>query len=247
MATQTKLVIEGDLVTKITVESGKDYDGNPWEKQIRGKTVNVNAWLEKVMADRGEQWFAPALSDGRIVARKTKGSREVVVVEFPPAVRRVIEKIDQSDERARQVAFPWTYLVVRFYNGLVDTMYVFYRNQAAEGLDAEVCLPNLPNVYGEKYRGDRKDYCICTGTISGMDASWDVSRKLNWLVQKFWDSQFNRDLIGEHWEPSSNLEGHPKSFADWEKRSKEDPAFILRINWRPLGQTIQQLLDKGVA
>lgn len=242
MATQTKLVIEGDLVTKITVESGKDYDGNLWEKQSRGKTVNVNAWLEKVMADRGEQWFTPALSDGRILARKTKGSREVVIVEFSPAVRRVIEKIDQSDERARQVAFPWVNLVIRFYNGSVDTMYVFYRNTQVDSLGADLCLPNLPNVYGSD-----KGYRICTGTISGLQTDWSLERKLSWLVRNFWDSQFNTDLTDKHWKPCKGISGHPQSFAQWEEMSRSNPNFILSIDWRKTDKTVQSVLDEGVA
>jgi hypothetical protein len=237
-------VIEGDLVIKVTIEFGKDYDGNLWEKQSRGKSVKVEAWLEKVMADRGEQMFAPALSDGRILARKTKGSREVVVIEFAPTIRRIIwsEDKSESDERAYSVAFPWTYLVVRFYNGSVDKMYVFYRNDPAQSMSADFCLPNLPNLYGQ---GD--DYKICTGTISGLQTDWSLEKKLDWLSRKFWDSQFNKDLRGEHWDPSRKLTGHPQSFSEWEEKSRSDPGFILKIPWRPLGKTLQQVLDEGVA
>lgn len=248
MTTRTQLVIEGDLVTEITIESGEDYDGNLWEKQIRGKTVRVEAWLEKVMAQRGEQFFVSTLADGRIVARKTQGVRECVVVEFSPMIRKFIwsEHKRESENHLYRVAFPWVYLVFRFNNGAMDRMYVFYRNSQAEGFDSEMYLTNLPNVFGEWYSGSRTDYKICTGEIPDL-SKMSFVQKLNWLIQKFWDSQFNGDLKKEHWNPSVNLDGHPKSFQEWEDMSRSNPNFILTIPWRKLGKTIQQLLNEGVA
>jgi hypothetical protein len=242
MPTTTKFVIEGDLVTKITVENGKDYDGSTYERTKTFGTVELKPWIEQLVAARGEQFFVPQLSEGQIIARKTKGAREVVIVEYAPAIRRVIEVVDDRySERARMIAFPYVYLVIRFRNGMVDTMYVFYRNSRAESLDAELYLPNLPNVYD---RG--QGYKICTGTISGLDASWSLARKIEWLARKFWDSQFNHDLIAYHWHPSIGLGGHPQSFAEWEEKSRTDPQFILKIDWRKLDKTVQQILDEGV-
>jgi hypothetical protein len=240
MATSKKLVIEGELVTSVTVEVGENSEST-YRRETTGKTIRVDSWLAEILAQRGEQVFAPALSEGRILARKTKGARECVVVEFSPAVRRVIEKVDQSDEHARQVAMPWIYLVVRFYNGSVDTMFVFYRNDRVDSLSAEFCLSNLPNVYGSD-----KGYKICTGTVSGLKADWSLESKIDWLVRNFWDSLFNKDLLDHHWNPSRKLAGHPQTFAEWEEKSRSDPGFILKIQWRPLGKTIQQVLDEGV-
>lgn len=239
MTTRTQLVIEGDLVTKVTIEEGYDTYFGSWRRESIGRTVRVDEWLGAVLAARGEEFFVPQLSNGRIVARKTKGVREVVVIEFQPAVRRIIWSEDKRTERAYQVAFPFVYMVVLVHNGAVEAMYVYYRNEGAESLGAELLLPNLPNVSGE---------CnICTGTISGVQSDWSFAKKLDWLVRKFWDSQFNRDLDNYQWDPSRKLDGHPRTFAEWEEKTRSDPSFILKIQWRSSGKTIQQVLDEGVA
>lgn len=242
MATRTQLVIEGNLVTKKIIESGTSFNGSSWEKISTEKSIEINSWLEEVIRQGGEQAFTPQLAQGHLLARKSKGMREVAIIEFQPAVRRIIEIIDDHyNEHARLVSFPWVYLIVRFYNGTVDTMYVFYRNERAESVNADVYLPNLPNVHDFSL-----DFKVCTGNISGLRSEWSLSKKIDWLVCQFFDSVFNKDLLYNHWEPCLRLEGHPQSFADWEQRSKEDPKFILRINWRSLGKTLQQLLDEGV-
>ena len=240
MATRTQLVIEGNLVTKKSIESGTDYNGSSWEKVSTVKSIEINSWLEEVMRLRGGQTFTPQLTQGHLLAFKSEGVREVAVIEFRPAVRRIIEIIDDPyNEHARLVSFPWVYLVIRFYNGAVSNMYVFYRNTQVENINAEMHLPNLPNVYD--------DCSICTGEISGLRSGWDLSNKLDWLVNQFFDSVFNTDLLSNHWKPCCLLNDHPQTFADWEAKSKTDPKFILRINWRPLGKTLQQILDEGVA
>lgn len=242
MAKRTKIVIEGTLVSKITVEDGENHDGSKWRRETTHGAVKLEEFVGQLVAARGEQTFAPQLQDGHLLARKSEGTKECVMIEFAPRVRRIIETVDQYEERARQLAFPFVYLVVCFRSGAVDRMYVFYRNSRAEDVGAELCLPNLPNVYGD-YRGHK----ICTGSMSGMDTTWPLARKLDWLVRNFWDSQFNTDLVEYHWRPSRQLAGHPHSFAEWEQMSQENPGFILGISWRPLGKNIQQVLDEGVA
>lgn len=239
MSTKTRLVIEGTLITKIEVKEGTNYDGSVWHSETTHGAVNVEGWLEQVLAARGAQTFIPPLTEGRIIAQKTKGDREVVIVELPPSVRRVIEKVDQHAERMRFISFPWIYLVVYFSRRMVDLLYLFYRNTCADRLDAEMCRPNLPNVYSTGQ--------ICTGSVSGLEPTWSLAQKLDWLVQNFWDSQFNVDLIDQCWRPAKRLSGHPQSFAEWEERSQTTPEFILGINWCPLGTTIQQVLDEGVS
>lgn len=241
MATRTQLIIEQNLVTKVTIEEGKNYDGSYRRETMHG-TVELNSLLDTLLDQRGKEVFMPRLAEGQVIALKSKGQRQVVIVELPPAVRRIIETIGQSEARARQCAFPWVYLVVYFCRGAVDRLFVFYRNQPAEGLEADLSLPNLPNIYGQG-----SGYKVCTGSMSGCETNWPIEKKLDWLIQTFWDSQFNTDLAGEHWVPSLRLAGHPQLFADWEAKSRQDPRFILGIQWRPANLTLQQVLDKGVA
>lgn len=243
--TRHQLVIEGSMVTKVTIEEGTEYNGTTWRRETIGGTVQLDSWIGAFLAARGEQTFTPSLTEGHILARKSAGERECVIVELPPAIRRVVEKVDDKyNPRARLLAFPWVYIVARLVRGAVDTMKVFYRNSAAGGVEAELCLPNLPNIYGS---GD--GYKLCTGKWGGCEQSWPIQRKADWLVQGFFDSPFNTDLLANHWTPSQRLAGHPTSFSQWEELSKTDPKFILGIPWRSADSplTVQAVLDEGVA
>lgn len=239
MTKKQQLVISGALVTKVTTEEGTGSDGSTWRRETQHGSVSLEDWLEQVLAARGTTTFNPQLSDGQIIARKTAGSKECVVVELKPAVRRIIERVsDRYNERARQLAFPYVYLVLNLTRGALEKMFVFYRNAPAEDLGAKLGCSNLPNVYGSG--------SVCTGSMSGMQPAWSLVTKVDWLVRGFWDSQFNRDLLDDNWRPSTRLAGHPQDFTEWEQMSQEDPRLILGITWRSAGKTIQQVLDEGV-
>jgi len=237
MPTRTQLVIEGNLITKTEVEEGES-GGRRFRRETEVATVKLPELLDALVEARGDEWFVPRLSNGQIIAHKTAGSREVAVIEFAPAVRRIIESVDQSDPRARQLAFPWVYLVASFAGGGLSYIKPFFRNEPAGEVSAELNWSNFPNVYS--------DGRLCTGSVSGCDTSWPLARRSDWLAQMFWDSQFNRDLLSEHWDPSRKLATHPQSFAEWEQMSASDPSFVLGIGWRPAGTTIRQELDQGV-
>jgi len=236
--TRTQLVIEGNLVTKVEIEEGKEWSGGTYRREVDRGTVELSALLESLVAARDSEWFVPRLENGQIIARKSVGSTEAVAVEFSPAIRRILERLDQSDSRARQLAFPWVYLVGSFSGGALSYVKVFFRNERAEGSEAELYWPNLPNVYG--------DGRLCTGTARGCDPTSSIARRCDWLARMFWDSQFNSDLADYHWRPSRNLANHPQSFANWEVKSATDPRFILEVPWRSVGLTLRQVLDAGV-
>lgn len=233
-----QIVIQEGLVTKVTKESGQDWSGQSWEKTSLGKSVEVETWLAEIIKQRGAQTFSPSLTDGHIVAQKSQGAKEVIVVELKPAIRRIVENVDDGSEHARLIAMPWVYLVYTFDNKNVDQVKIFFSNEKISGLDAELCKPNLPNVH---------DSCkVCRGSVPGPTSSWTLDKKLDFLVAQYFDSVFNSDLIKEHWKPSKYLADHPQSFAEWEAKSKDDPKFILKIDWRKSGKTLQQILDEGV-
>lgn len=236
MATRTQLVIEGDLVTQVTFETGASALG-PWSKKTTGRSVRIEDWLAAYMAAQDEMIFVPQMECGQMIARKSFGEKECVIVEMRPALHRLLETIS-GNPRARQLAFPWVYLAIRFVGGAVDYIRVFYRNEKAFDASAELFWPNLPNVY--------KDGKLCTGTISGCRPTDPMVKRLDWIVRSFWDSQFNNDLSEEHYTPSKGLTNHPQTFAEWEEMSATDPMFILGIQWRSSGLTIQQVLDRGV-
>lgn len=239
MPKRTKLVIEGDLVTKIVEESGTNHNGSSWAHQDVIGTIRLEELLEQLMASRGSDVFTPHLTEGHLLAQKSAGRKSVYLIEFRPGFHRIIESIDQRDNRLREVAFPWFYILVVFKGIFVDQIEVYYRNERALHLDEELFYTNLPNIFDDGH--------VCTGSMSGIRENWLLNQKLDWIVRSFWDSYFNKDLNDNFWNPARrNIAGHPQNFGEWEELSKIDPNFVLELEWRSTGKTIRELMEARV-
>lgn len=172
-STRQQLIIEGSVVTRVTIEEGTDSYGRTFRKETSEKPVELGGWLAAFVAARGEQSFTPALAEGRILARKAAGNKECVIVELPPAVRRILEKIDQYEVRARQVAMPWTYIIFRFVGGSIETIGLYYRNERADSLGAEMFRHNMP-IFTETIVSAPVSGVACSraGSWSGSSTGW---------------------------------------------------------------------------
>lgn len=241
MATRTQIVIEGELVTKITIDEGENWDKSCWMKETR-QTVRLSDWLEALRAQEGNLDFLPPLSCGHIVARQNKGNRSCVVVQLLPGIRSFYFS---PHSRLYRVAMPYVIVVVDFVGQAIDGassrnrcgIYMFYRNESVTDLDDELSHCNMPNVYG--------DGAFCWG---GETIPLDLSlgRKIEEVVKAIFASHFNNHEIGYQWDPAKGILNHPQSFEEWERRSVEDPAFVLKLAWRPSGLTVRQALERGV-
>jgi len=210
---------------------------------IRRSRTKLADWEAQLCAQQGAMEFLPPVSCGWIVAQKTKGERSCVVVQLPPAIRKWTYT---PDSRIYTTAFPFIILGINFIRGAIDGassanqcgVFIYYRNQSIVTLDDELNYPNMPNIY--------QDGSLCWGTERiPLDAP--LSRKVELVVSAIFASNFNSHELGYHWKPSKDgIQGHPKTFSEWETRSREDPSFVLKLAWRPAGISIQGVLDRWV-
>jgi len=204
------------------------------EKIVRSR-VKLMDWMAQLMAQEGHTEFLPPVPFGHIVARQTKGQRSCVVVQLPPAVRSFMYS---ETNRLYRVAMPYVVLVVNFVGQAIDCIYWYYRNETIVSLDDQLFWPNMPNVYANGK--------VCMGSEK-IPLSANLAQKVDMVVQVIFASHFNHHEIECQWKPSvRSITGHPQSFEEWETRSTEDPTFILKLDWRPAGISIQQALERGV-
>jgi hypothetical protein len=240
MATRKQIVIEGDLVHLVVIETGKNRDRSGWEKKTTTGTIRLSDWLDTLEAEKGKTEFLPPIKYGHIVARKEKGNRSAVVVQLPPSVRSFYYS---PEKRTYNVAYPYTYFVIQFIGEAVNAksagnkvgISFFYRNSPINSLDDEMLRSNMPNVFKEG------KICWSRDTI---DVSLPLATKVEKIIEAFWSSNFNHHEMGENWEPSTGIPGHPQSFAKWQEMTEIDPAFVLEISWRKTHKSVRELMEE---
>jgi len=230
--------IHGNLVTRHEETVDRSGDG---ERMARhSQTKKFEAVWEELQKLQPQISFTPHLTEGRWIGKAEWRDKTCVVVEYPPQVRKVVANFSSyGGRRLFEMAFPHIIFGFRFSGVAVDAVQVYYRNQPIVSLDDELHCPNLHNIYGPPKCN------VCTGDLR-VDVGLPLPERVNALVQAFWGSEFSSDLASHNWVPSKELEGHPQKYSEWEERSKEDPNFILSIDWRKTGWTVNDLLRKGV-
>lgn len=239
MATKTRLIIEGDVVTRETEEGC-----SPDDVRVHRSRTKVQDWLNQLRAQEGQLEFLPPISCGHIVARQQKGQKSCVVVQLPPAIRSFYFS---PDNRLYRVAMPFIVMAINFVGQAIDGtsssnkcgVYWYYRTTSIRSLEDPLFFCNMPNVYW--------DGSVCWGTeLIPLDIP--LAAKVELVVQAIFASHFNQHELGEQWVPAIRMvRMHPQSFEEWETRSKEDPEFVLKLDWRPAdGLTVRQALERGV-
>jgi hypothetical protein len=231
--------IRGSLVTRFEESVCKNYDGSQTVTKT-SRTKSLNSFFEELQKQEPRIEFTPYLAEGRWIGKTVWGDRTCVLVELPPATRKIAARVE-SGSRLYELAMPYIVLAVSLVGDGVEAVQVFYRNSAIKNQEDKLYCPNLPNVWGANETPSCK---MCTGWA--VNVRLPLPEKVAGIVDAFLMSEFNTDLQGSHWEPSKKLTGHPLTFGEWEAMSKEDASFVLRIAWRWSGLTVGEVLNKGV-
>lgn len=191
----------------------------------------------------------------RLVVERGGGRVTAVVVEMPPAPRRVRWMTDDSPApfgpegryAVRVLSFPWIVLVVVFAGGeLTGVQQAFYRTAPLSTLDDELCFTNLLNVA----HGHRQESWVCLVNLAEGLGRLGWEERVQAVTRHFWEAAFTRS--SEVHEGNSFWEaGAPDprlaTAAAWEAATHTDPYFTLGVHWRPsprrLGQTVARMLD----
>lgn len=198
------------------------------------KTVNRVVKLEDFLSTVGNHsgTLTPVLPNGCRLFRQM-GSITGFLVEKPPTQRVLhwVNMIPRSPENPKpktswRLAFPYTVFYVEFAGDAITTnCSIFYRNSPITSIEDKLLLPNLCNLY----RNGR----ICTGSVRVTGNS--MTEKADSFMTAFWQSEFNADLIAEHWAHDITRIPAVASLPAWEASSKEDPLFVLGCDWREYG------------
>lgn len=215
----------GDLIEVIRTNSVRGFDQNPLPK-------NNLAW------------------------KVESGPLTICIVELEPAFR-VLEWIHpdsplpfgpQAIYTPRRLATPYVVLKVPFMHGtILPQAELFYRNLPLTSLDDELYWSNLLNVSPHSY-GCRA--WVCTQYLRTECPQPGVTPGLHALLNHLWGGGFNRS--SEQHEGSSAFKKAGDDKVDprvtdvdrWEKESIKDPRFVLKVNWKPVGVTVRQLIQE---
>ena len=184
---------------------------------------------------------------------RSRDNNIVLALEEKPTVRKVRWLADDSPApygpkaryKTARLAFPFVVLVVAFRGGaLTGQSQCFYRVAPLQQSSDELALPNLFNV-AKAYDQDCW-VCLVNMQESLKPLSW------NRRVRAIWDhvfcASFNKSSE-EHegmsyWSTMRSLDPRVASLAAWEEASGHDPYFVLDVPWKPLGKSIETVMEE---
>lgn len=179
-------------------------------------------------------------------------NRTVVVVEQKPQQRTVsfndeFLRRDKGRESSRErekgeqfyLAFPYMVFIIEFLDDELLDVYLYYRNSPIKSLNDPLLRSNLPNVSSTN--------CICLDLNVNLVES-TLIEKVHQVISDFWQSQFSKDYMGNHYIPMQDSDERLKNISQWAKESKSNPNFVLTVRWKNsnelLGDVVRRLLSK---
>jgi hypothetical protein len=182
----------------------------------------------------------------RRVAVRNDNLIEIHVLEQKPQARQVTWNVggQRIDLKKFELSYPYIGFRFTFYQGLFDSLFLYYRNSPANGSpDTRFYPSNLCNVAGNG------KVCLGNGiqeTLSRF-AGLSKDKQIEHILNFFWfDSAFDLGHMPDaNFLPWANMEPELRSLEEWEKCTLRNPLFILSINWerRGIWFTLDQLLN----
>ena len=245
----------GDEILEIVGDRASLYRSEPGGKRRRDRQVALKDLLGGIASSmdtsQGDTTiFLP--SGTRYV--KVRGASTGLVVELPPEVRRVTWSPARMESgggyTSYRLAFPYVIHICLFYTiegdeaygGGLEEMRVYYRNAPLRSPEDPLYLPNLFNV-----QVDPALTSNCRACLRGHPEDLQhlpLAEQLDTLLNFFWETGFNLDIESNGFERARSLDTRICSLEAWEKASKADPLFPLRIRWEPAGCTPRQVMDR---
>jgi hypothetical protein len=176
---------------------------------------------------KSDDWFMPTGTKWV----NTNETNCLLLLEQPPQVRTITSRDHwhegYSGSNIWQLSFPYVLFLMAFERtGIFWTLresYLRYSNKPIENMDSVAYEANLPNLYVSECGR------ICLGNKSNTEKSRfrekSLSKQAEVVISEFWQNHFTDEL-------NSGYTMGGLDFETWEKRTKSDPAFILRMNWK---------------
>jgi hypothetical protein len=184
---------------------------------------------------------------------RRRGNATTVVIELQPQVRQVRWIASNSPEDYGPgtrydyltLAFPYIVVIILFKEGeLSGYQQLFYRTEGISSVDDHLLFPNLLNVA----EGYNQKCWLCLANLGPVGRlSW--RRKVEKIIEHTWEAAWNRSSEvhegNSYWQKmrKANLDPRVISVENWVKATKEDPLFMLKIQWKSADLTIKQVMD----
>jgi len=163
------------------------------------------------------------------------GNSIVYVIEHEPCVRSIYHS--QGINGKASLAFP--YMV---FGTLVDKnripghLHIGCSNKSLSSLDDRLERIHLSNIYQSFNKMG-----VCDSSISGGSAAKKgstVAEKVEAVITQFWASQWNGAGM-----TSECKDSKVTTIASWEKNTKKDPMFSLKVKWQSAGINVRQFAE----
>ncbi|MHB9072696.1 MAG: hypothetical protein ACYC6G_04145 [Desulfobaccales bacterium] len=165
-----------------------------------------------------------------------------LVVEHPPQCRTVRVsrgKKGADDYQPFRLAFPYILYVLTFYKDGFEEMKMFFRNHTLSALGDTLYHTNLPNVRGEP--GHYGSQRVCLRYRPEMLEGVPLAEAVPALIEFFWSTGFNQDIVGSAFERARILDPRFAGFEAWEAASRDNPLFPLEVQWEAAGRDLPGL------
>lgn len=145
-----------------------------------------------------------------------------------------VKKPGELKKTTFQLAFPYILYFLLFHQGIFNGMWLFYRTEPLRSEKDILLVSNLLNI------GSGQEVCLGNGR-EDINKSQSISRQTSDAIQGFWNSRFNGELTGRYYSYQEEVKEF-ETVWDWERASKENPLFPLRVCWEGLSKTVEDVL-----
>lgn len=219
----------------------------PIMQELSGQLVEMSSEHDHTLADainshlRDEDIREDYVLVDNLKFYRNYGDRQLVVLEESPRTRTLYMdnrfnrpeighysegQLGKSDDHSEPVSLSLPYVVYvvntiknRDSGFSYSSMHLAFSNRPLKNLKQEVNVPLLPNMGSD--RGHATWLC-CKNLASSKPTPMEVAQD---VITQFWQSQFNYMLFRP-----KNFDTI-KTFEQWAEKSKENPLFVLNIEW----------------
>jgi hypothetical protein len=159
------------------------------------------------------------MPNNTVYYERRENMTSVYVIGYTPRLMRVKWKENNNVDIYR-VSMPFLYYAIscKEENGLVKYIFPCCTTKQISSLKDEVFAAPIPNIHGNGQKN------LCTGEIR-YDVSWDITRKVNHLMNEIYSSTWNQDL-------SFEFPAGIRGFKDWNEKSMQNGLLWNTLKYR---------------
>jgi hypothetical protein len=226
-----------------------------WQDGEEVGSSGLKAFLDLLVGRSDSSALPDAIPEGVRFIRH-RSNAVAVVMQEDPQTRTVRWLADNSAVpygkdavyRTTRLAFPFVVVVLIFRAGrLTGYQQCFFRTEPLEKLDDKLLLPNLFNVA----HGHGQQCWLCLANLKRDLAPSSWNEKIRIIRKHLWGAGFNRSSEvhegNSYWQTMREVDTRVASLDAWEQATQTDPFFPLRVNWKPAGTTVGEVVEGMLA